>query len=310
MMEYKHLPVLLSEVVEGLKIKPNGIYFDGTLGGAGHTKEILKTLTGGRLIATDKDITAIKNAKQALLEYKKTLTLIHDDYKNIMIHMQEMGITGLDGILLDLGVSSHQIDVSERGFSYINDAPLDMRMDTTQEKSAFTVINTYSEKALSEIIFKYGEEKYSRRIAARIVNQRKNQPINTTLELARLIENCYPAKERFMRGNPAKKTFQAIRIEVNDELNGLYDYIYKMALFLNKNGRMCVISFHSLEDRIVKHCFRELERDCICDKRLPICQCDKRKEVEIITRKPILGKKEETINKRASSAKLRIIERI
>ncbi len=309
-MEYNHIPVLLDKVIEGLKIDPSGIYFDGTLGGAGHTKEILKRLTTGQVIATDKDLSAIDNAKTVLENDLKKITIIHDDFKNIMAHLKKMNIGSLDGVLLDLGLSSHQIDLAQRGFSYINDARLDMRMDTQQTKSAFTVVNNYSEEALAEFIFKHGEERFARRIAREIVHRRKTKPITSTLELSQLIAECYPAKERYKRGHPAKKTFQAIRIEVNDELSGLYEFIYETALFLKKGGRMCIISFHSLEDRIVKHCFKELEKDCICDKRLPICQCDKRKEVEIITKKPILGKNEKETNKRSASAKLRIIERI
>lgn len=309
-MDYQHIPVLYNEVIEGLNIKPKGIYFDGTLGGAGHSEGIIKKLQGGRLIATDKDTEALQNAEQKLSQYKDKITLINDDYKNIIAHLKNMGIESLDGVLLDLGVSSYQIDNPERGFSYINDAPLDMRMNTNQNKNAFNVLNNYAEDKLANIIYEYGEEKYSRRIAKKIVEARKVKPIETTLELSKLVESCYPSKDRYKFGNPAKRSFQAIRIEVNDELSGLYEFINDIALYLKKGGRMCVITFHSLEDRIVKHCFKELEKDCICDKRLPVCVCDKRKEVEIITKKPILGSLEADINKRAASAKLRIIERV
>ena len=311
MTEYKHIPVLYNEVLTGLKINPQGIYFDGTLGGAGHSEGILKRLTTGKLIATDKDNAAIENARKKLADYADKLFLINDDYKNIIGHLKKMGISALDGILLDLGVSSYQIDTPERGFSYINDAPLDMRMDTSQSKNAYQVINEYDEGELADILFNYGEEKYAKKIASKIVSQRKIKPIESTLELAELVNSCIPPKERYARGNPAKRIFQAVRIEVNDELKGLKEFISEIVIFyLKKGGRMCVITFHSLEDRIVKHCFKELETDCICDKRLPMCVCNKRKEIEIITKKPICGEKEADINKRASSARLRIIERV
>lgn len=309
-MEYSHIPVLYNEVLEGLNIKKDGIYFDGTLGGGGHTRGILERLKSGRLIASDKDDAAIKNAEQKLAQYSDKLTLIKDDYKNIIPRLKNAGIEGLDGVLLDLGVSSYQIDNPERGFSYIKDAPLDMRMDAGQALSAYDVVNTYKEETLANVIFEYGEERFSRKIARRIIERRAVKPIETTLELAKIVEGCYPPKDRFKFGNPAKRTFQAIRIEVNAELKGLGEFINDIALFLNKGGRMCVITFHSLEDRIIKHTFKELEKDCICDKRMPICTCNKRKEIEIITKKPICGSAEADTNKRAESAKLRIIERI
>ncbi len=309
-MQYSHIPVLYNEVLEGLNIKEDGVYFDGTLGGGGHTRGILEKLKSGKLIAGDKDSAAIKNAQETLAEYSGKLTLIKDDYKNIIPRLNELGINGLDGVLLDLGVSSYQIDTPERGFSYIKDAPLDMRMDDGQALSAYEVINNYKEETLANVIFEYGEERFSRKIARRIIERRAVKPIETTLELAKIVEGCYPPKDRFKFGNPAKRTFQAIRIEVNTELKGLAEFINDIALFLNKGGRMCVITFHSLEDRIIKHTFRELEKDCICDKRMPICTCNKRKEIEILTRKPICGSAEADENKRAQSAKLRIIERI
>jgi 16S rRNA (cytosine1402-N4)-methyltransferase len=309
-MEYAHIPVLYNEVLEGLNIKEDGIYFDGTLGGGGHSRGILERLRTGRLIACDKDQAAIENAEQTLIQYADKLTLIKDDYKNAISHLKQLGINGLDGVLLDLGVSSYQIDTPERGFSYIKDAPLDMRMDAGQALSAYEVINNYDEQTLANVIFEYGEERFSRKIARRIAEKRAVKPIETTLELAKIVESCYPPKDRFKYGNPAKRTFQAIRIEVNAELKGLSEFINDIALFLNKGGIMCVITFHSLEDRIIKHTFRQLESDCICDKRMPICTCDKRKEIEIITKKPIPGSVEADINKRAESAKLRIIKRI
>ena len=221
-----------------------------------------------------------------------------------------MQIKDLDGILLDLGVSSYQIDTAERGFSYVKDAPLDMRMDREQSLSAYDVVNKYSEKELLRVLYEYGEESNARNIVRNIIAAREKEPIKTTSELAELVSKSYPPKERYKHGNPAKKTFQAIRIEVNNELAGLQDFIYDLALRLKKGGRMCVITFHSLEDRIVKHAFIELEKDCVCDKKLPVCVCNKRREAIIITKKPILGEKEKEVNKRAESAKLRIIERV
>ena len=309
-MDYYHFPVLYNEVLEGLKISSDGIYVDGTLGGAGHSSGILEKLKNGILIANDLDSTAIENAKEKLSLYSDKIIYIKDDYKNLCFNLNNLGIQKIDGIILDLGVSSYQIDTPERGFSYIKDSRLDMRMNTEQKLSAYEVVNSYSEKQLVDILFEYGEERYARKIAAKIISERSKNNINTTKELADLVAACYPAKDRFKMGNPAKRTFQAIRIEVNNELSGLYDFIYNVALRLNIGGRMCVITFHSLEDKIVKRAFMELEKECICDKKMPICVCNKRKEVEIITRKPILGSKESHINKRSESAKLRIIERV
>lgn len=309
-MEFNHFPVLFNEVIEGLCIKPDGIYVDGTLGGGGHSEGILNRLTTGRLIANDLDLDAIENAKEKFADRLNKITFIHDDYKNLCERLDDLGIEKVDGILLDLGVSSYQIDTPERGFSYNKDAELDMRMNKEQKLSAFDVVNGYSEKELSKIFFEYGEERYARTIAAKIGKAREGKPIKTTLELADIIASAYPSKDRYKFGNPAKRSFQAIRIEVNNELDGLYDFIMKIALRLKVGGRMCVITFHSLEDRIVKRAFIELEKDCICDKKMPICVCNKRKEVEIITKKPILGEMEAEINKRSAGAKLRIIERV
>lgn len=309
-MEYFHVPVLYDEVIDGLKIKPDGIYLDGTLGGGGHTRGILDRLTTGRLIANDKDADAIENAKDKLSDYAEKITYVHDDYKNIIARLDDLHIDELDGILLDLGVSSYQIDTAERGFSYVKDAPLDMRMDREQSLSAYDVVNKYSEKELLRVLYEYGEESNARNIVRNILAARAKEPIKTTSELAELVSKSYPPKERYKHGNPAKKTFQAIRIEVNNELAGLQDFIYDLALKLKKGGRMCVITFHSLEDRMVKHAFIELEKDCVCDKKLPVCVCNKRREAIIITKKPILGEKEKEVNKRAESAKLRIIERV
>ena len=310
-MEYRHVPVLLQETVDGLQVKSDGVYLDGTLGGGGHAEKILEKLTTGRLIANDLDAAAIQNAQERLRPYLDKITFVHDDYKRISDHLDDLGVGELDGILLDLGVSSYQIDTAERGFSYNKDARLDMRMDREQALSAYEVINTFDEKKLADIFFTYGEERYARKIAARIVEKRREAPIETTLALADLVASCYPAKERHICGNPAKRTFQAVRVFVNGELDGLYEFLTEIALRLKKGGRMCVITFHSLEDRIVKKAFCELEKDCVCDKRrFPVCVCNKRKEAVIITKKPISGKTEDAENKRAESAKLRIIERV
>ncbi len=311
-MEFKHISVLYNESLDGLAVKSGGIYLDGTLGGAGHSKGILERLgKTGRLICNDLDTNAIENAKTVLADYLQKVTFVHDDYKNILTHLDELQIDELDGILLDLGVSSPQIDDPSRGFSYSKPAPLDMRMDTEQELDAKGVINGYSEEELAKIFFEYGEDKLSRKIARAIVREREKAEITTTDRLADIIERCYPAGYRFKHGHPAKRVFQAVRIEVNGELEGLYDFIYNVALRLKKGGRMAVITFHSLEDRIVKNAFQELEKDCICDKRLPVCVCNKRQEVKILTKKPIVASEQELKdNKRAESAKLRIVERV
>ena len=307
---FNHVPVLLNECIEGLNIKPDGVYVDCTLGGGGHSGEIAKRLTTGRLISIDKDEDAIAYSKKRLEAYKDKITFVHDDFKNIESILKNLSVSSIDGVLADLGVSSYQIDVAERGFSYMKDAPLDMRMDREQSLSAYDVVNKYSEKELLRVLYEYGEESNARNIVRNIIAAREKEPIKTTSELAELVSKSYPPKERYKHGNPAKKTFQAIRIEVNNELAGLQDFIYDLALRLKKGGRMCVITFHSLEDRIVKHAFIELEKDCVCDKKLPVCVCNKRREAIIITKKPILGEKEKEVNKRAESAKLRIIERV
>lgn len=309
-MKYEHIPVLFDEVIEGLNIKPDGIYLDGTLGGGGHSKGILQRLKNGRLIACDKDSDALKNAETVLKEYSEKITYVHDDFKNVFGYLDEYGIEKLDGVLLDLGVSSYQIDTAERGFSYIKDAPLDMRMDAEQKLSAYDVVNGYSEKELLRLLYEYGEERNAPQIVRNILRKRALSPIATTLELAETVKESYPPKFRYQNGNPAKKTFQAIRIEVNGELNGLKEAVNDLSLRLKEGGRICVITFHSLEDRIVKNVFVELEKDCICDKKLPVCVCNKRRDVKIITKKPISGEKEADVNKRAESAKLRIAERV
>lgn len=310
-MEFKHVSVLLDECIENLRIKPDGIYVDGTLGRGGHTEQILKRLTTGKVIAVDKDIEAIKLVEERLKVYGDKLILVHEDFKNLTEILDGLEIKEVDGVLLDLGVSSYQIDNPERGFSYRYDAKLDMRMDQSQYLTAFNVINEYNEKQLSDIFFKYGEERYSRKIASNIVKYREKQSIRTTKQLVEIIEKSLPAKELHKGSHPAKRIFQAVRIEVNQELKDLDKIIQELALRLKVGGRMCVISFHSLEDRIVKQAFKYLELDCICDKSQPICTCNKRQDVKIITKKPILpSEKELEANSRAQSAKLRVVERI
>ncbi len=310
-MEFKHVPVMLNECIEGLNIKPTGIYLDGTLGGAGHSSEIVKRLTTGKLIAIDKDEEALAVAKERLKEYSDKIIFIHDDFKNAIENLNKLGIGKIDGVLLDLGVSSYQLDNAERGFSYNSDAPLDMRMDQSQSMNAYEVVNNYSEKELADVLWKYGEEKLSRKIAFNIVKARQKAPIKTTLELAQIVLDSYPAKLRWKGGNPCKRTFQAIRIEVNGELRGLSEAIEALTLRLNEGGRICVITFHSLEDRIAKQIFVYLEKDCICPPEQLICTCNKRRDIKIITKHPILPTEEELeINTRSQSAKLRIAERI
>ena len=309
-MEFKHIPVLLNECIEGLDIKPEGIYVDCTLGGAGHSSKIVEKLTTGKLIAVDKDEDALKAAKERLKEYSDKIIFIHDDFKNTIMNLDKIGIEKVDGILIDLGVSSYQLDNAERGFSYNQDARLDMRMDQSQSLSAYEVVNNYSEKEISDILWMYGEEKLSRKIAYNIVKNREKAPIETTLQLAEIIINSYPAKLRWKGGNPCKRSFQAIRIEVNGELRGLKEAIEELALRLKVDGRMCVITFHSLEDRIVKQAFQYLEKDCICPPNQPICTCNKRSEVKILKKHPIVASQTELEeNTRSQSAKLRIINR-
>lgn len=310
-MEFAHIPVMLNECIEALDIKPNGIYVDGTVGGAGHSSEIVKRLDRGRLIAVDRDEEALKASEQRLKEYEDKVTFVHDDYKNLCANLDELGIDKVDGILLDLGVSSYQLDNAERGFSYMKDAPLDMRMDRSQSVSAYEVVNEYSESELARILFDYGEEKLARQIARKIVNTRAVSPIKTTLELAKLVEESYPAKTRWKFGHPAKRTFQAIRIQVNGELQMLGEAVEQMARRLNKGGRMAVITFQSLEDRIVKSAFKQLSLACTCPPDFPVCVCGKVQEVELVNKKPITASEEELeINSRSQSAKLRVVERI
>ncbi|MEG1529703.1 MAG: 16S rRNA (cytosine(1402)-N(4))-methyltransferase RsmH [Clostridia bacterium] len=311
-MEFSHKPVMLLECIDALKIKPNGTYVDGTLGGGGHSLEIVKRLTdGGRLVAIDRDADALIAAGARLDAYKSQITYIHDDFKNMVAELDRLGIDRVDGILLDLGVSSYQLDNAERGFSYMKDAPLDMRMDREQYLTAFNVVNEYSVNELTRIFQDYGEEKLARRIAENIVKEREIKTISTTLELSKIVEMSYPAKTRWKFGHPAKRVFQAIRIEVNEELTRLSEAVTAMTRKLNIGGRMAVMTFHSLEDRIIKLAFRDLNIACTCPPDFPICVCNKVKEVELINNKPIVaGETEKKENPRAESAKLRIIEKI
>ena len=311
MTQFAHVPVMPREVIEGLAIKPDGIYLDCTLGGGGHSELILKKLTTGRLIAIDKDEEALAFAKQRLAEYADKVTFVYSDFKRADEVLDELNIDNIDGVLMDLGVSSYQLDAAERGFSYRFDAPLDMRMDKTQFLTAFNVVNEYNEMDIADILFRYGEERYARKIAANIIRYRADNTIRTTGQLAEIVEKSYPPKERFKGGNPCKRTFQAIRIEVNGELRELDEIIGKLAERLNKGGRICVITFHSLEDRIVKREFQYLEAKCICPPKQPVCTCNKVQTVKIITKKPVVASEEElAVNSRAQSAKLRVAERV
>ena len=303
---------MLWECIESLSIKPDGVYVDCTVGGGGHSIEIAKRLgESGRLIAVDKDDEALLAAGERLSEYKSKVTFVHDDFKNLADELESLGVDGVDGILCDLGVSSYQLDNAERGFSYMKDAPLDMRMDRSQYLTAFNIVNEYSAGELAKILFDYGEEKLSRRIAENIVRKRQKETISTTLQLAAIVEESYPAATRWKYGHPAKRTFQAIRIAVNDELSTLKDAIKKLARCLKPEGRMAVITFHSLEDRIVKTAFKELSQDCTCPPDFPICVCNSRREVELVNKKPIYPSEDElNTNSRSASAKLRVIQKL
>ena len=308
-MEFKHKPVMLEECIQGLQIKKNGIYVDGTLGGAGHSKEIAKKLEGtGRLIGIDRDEEALKAAKENLKGFNN-VTYIHGNHDNIKYILEEINIEGVDGILLDLGVSSYQLDERNSGFSYLGENKLDMRMDKTQELTAKKVINKYAEESLSNIIYTYGEEKFARQIAKNIVLQRKEKPIETTKELVEIIEKSIP-KSKQKDGHPAKRTFQAIRIEVNDEIKPLYNTIRESIKCLKPQGRLCVITFHSLEDRAVKNAMIEAQGKCTCPPDLPYCVCGAKSEGKMITKRPIIPtEKEQEENTRSKSAKLRIFEK-
>lgn len=309
-MEFKHIPVLLNECINGLEIKPDGIYVDGTLGGAGHSSEIVKHLsTKGTLIGIDRDEEALKAASEKLKEYKN-VKYIHGNHDNIKEILEQLKIDKVDGILLDLGVSSYQLDEKNRGFSYMADAKLDMRMDKTTGITAEEIVNTYSEDNLSKIIFEYGEERFAKKIANNICKYRKEKRIETTKELSNIIENSIP-KSMQNNGHPAKRTFQAIRIEVNNEIEPLYKTILDCIDVLKPHGRLCVITFHSLEDRAVKNAYTEANGKCICPPGLPYCVCGAKKLGKIINKKPIVANDlEAKENSRSRSAKLRIFEKI
>ncbi len=309
-MEFKHKSVLLDETIEGLNIKENGIYVDGTLGGGGHSLEICKRLGSGRLIGIDQDAAAIEAAGERLSDYKDRTTLVRSNYCNMGSVLSDLGISGVDGIVLDLGVSSYQLDTIERGFSYKYDTNLDMRMDQRQSLSAKEIVNEYSERDLFRIIKDYGEEQFAKNIAKHIVAARKEKPIETTGELNEIIKAAIPAKMRANGGHPSKRTFQAIRIECNRELEVLKDSLDEFIDLLNPGGRLCIITFHSLEDRIVKSAFKKRENPCTCPPDFPVCICGKVSAGKVITRKPILPSEEELAeNKRSKSAKLRIFEK-
>lgn len=310
-MGFEHKSVLLWETIEGLNIKPDGIYVDGTLGGAGHSLEIVKKLGGnGRHIGIDQDAAAIAAASERLKDYEDKVTIVRSNYSAMKEILKEHAPEGVDGIMLDLGVSSYQLDTVERGFGYKNDAPLDMRMDQRQSLTARDIVNGYSEMELFRIIKDYGEDQFAKNIAKHIVRARAEKPIETTFELNEIIKAAIPAKMRMAGGHPSKRTFQAIRIECNRELEVLRDTLDDMIDALKPGGRLCIITFHSLEDRMVKSSFKKAENPCVCPPSFPICTCGNKSKGKVITRKPILPSDEEMEkNKRSKSAKLRIFEK-
>ncbi len=310
-MEFQHKSVLLEETVSSLNIKPDGIYVDGTLGGGGHSLEICKQLSEqGRLIGIDQDDAAIAAATERLKEHKNKVTIVRSNYCNMKQCLKDIGVEKVDGIILDLGVSSYQLDTVERGFTYREDAPLDMRMDRRQDYTAKDIVNEYSEMELYRIIRDYGEDRFAKNIAKHIVRARAEKPIETTNELTEIIKNAIPAKVRKTGGHPAKRTFQAIRIELNKELEVLENTLDEMIDLLNEDGHLSIITFHSLEDRIVKSNFRKNENPCICPPEFPVCVCGKKSKGKVVTRKPILpSEKELEENSRSKSAKLRVFVR-
>ena len=311
MSEFHHISVLLQECIEGLDIKPNGIYVDGTLGGAGHSSQIVKHLTSGRLIGIDRDTNALKAAGERLAPYGDRVTLVHSNFCEMAQALQDLGISGVDGILLDLGVSSPQLDDAQRGFSYMADVPLDMRMNPQDSLSAYDVVNTWSQEELKRILFDYGEERYAPRIAGAICKYRENKPIETTLELVDVIRSAMPAQALREKQHPAKRSFQAIRIAVNDELSSVEKAMEAAIPLLNPGGRLAVITFHSLEDRIVKNAMAAGAKGCTCPPEFPVCVCGKKPLVKLITRKPITATQEELeVNPRSRSAKLRVCEKL
>ena len=310
MTEFHHVSVLLDECIEGLNIKPDGIYVDGTLGGAGHSSQIVKRLTTGRLIGIDRDPVALKAAGERLAPYADRVTLVHSNFCEIAQVLEDLNIEGVDGILLDLGVSSPQLDDGSRGFSYMADAPLDMRMNSEDTLSAYDVVNSWSFDELKRILFDYGEERYAPKIASAICKKREEKPIETTLELVDVIRGAMPAQALREKQHPAKRSFQAIRIAVNDELGSVEKVMKDAIPCLNPGGRLAVITFHSLEDRIVKTAMASAAKGCTCPPSFPVCVCGKKPQVQVITRKPIVSTDEELErNPRARSAKLRVCEK-
>lgn len=311
-MEFKHVSVLLDETIENLDIKPDGIYVDGTLGGAGHAREVCKRLgENGRFIGIDQDEEAIAVSTKRLEEFGEKVTIVKNNYVHMKQVLQAQGIDKVDGIVLDLGVSSYQLDNAERGFSYMEDAPLDMRMDREQPITAKDIVNRYPEAELVRIIKDYGEERYARNIARNILREREKKEIETTGQLVDIIRSSMPAKARNGKGHPAKRTFQAIRIECNQELEVLREALDDMIELLNEGGRFCIITFHSLEDRMVKNSFRKAEQPCTCPPDFPVCVCGKKSKGKVVTRKPILPSEEEIKeNSRSKSAKLRVFKKV
>ena len=311
-MEFRHTSVLLQETIDALCIRSGGIYVDGTLGGGGHSEQIAARLSGeGRLIGIDQDAAAVEAAGKRLEQFKDHVTIVRSNYGNMAGELKKLGISSVDGVLLDLGVSSYQLDDAERGFTYREDAPFDMRMDQRKALTAREVVNSYSEQDLYRIIRDYGEDRFAKNIAKHIMRERQIQSIETTGELIHIIKAAIPAKVRATGGHPAKRTFQAIRIEVNQELSVLMNSLDMIIDLLNDGGRFCVITFHSLEDRIVKDAFRKAENPCICPPDFPVCVCGRKPKGKVITRKPILPSVRETEdNPRSKSAKLRVFERI
>jgi len=311
MTEFHHVSVLLQECLDGLNIKPDGIYVDGTLGGAGHSSQIAKRLTSGRLIGIDRDPVALKAAGERLKPFERNVTLVHSNFSDMAQVLKELGIPGVDGILLDLGVSSPQLDDGARGFSYMADAPLDMRMNAQDALSAETVVNTWSQEELKRILYTYGEERYAPQIASAICRRREQSPIRTTLELVDIIRSAMPPAALREKQHPAKRSFQAIRIAVNDELGAVEKIMADAIDLLNPGGRLAIITFHSLEDRIVKNGMAEAAKGCTCPPSFPVCVCGKKPKVKLISRKPITSTEEElNQNPRARSAKLRVCERL
>lgn len=311
-MEFVHIPVMLDEVIEGLNIKENGIYVDCTVGGGGHSFEIAKRLGSGHLYAFDRDEEAIQKSTETLAPFSEKVTIIKSNFKDAPSILRSLGVEKIDGFLIDLGVSSHQIDEGERGFSFVHDGPLDMRMDRSDNSlTARDIVNNFSYEDLMKIFYSYGEEEFSKNIAKKIVEQREKKPIETTFELRDIIESSLPKKVVFSRGGASKKVFQALRIYVNGELEGLDKVLEELISLLNAGGRGCVLTFHSLEDRIVKNVFKLYSTDCICPPKTPICICGHKASVKLVNRKPIIASEEEQKrNSRSTSAKLRIVEKL